>query len=1026
MKKRTLTLLLVLALILLLVPAVFAADEEPAAEAVEAANMPPAAEENQAFISGEASADQPLDAPPADELQENITVGDWTYNVSNGVATIAKYNGTAANVTLPTKATINGSSYKLKTLEAGAFQDNYTLKSVTIPAEYTSIGRCAFKNCTNLSSVTINGDLADQSESSTHPNSYSQKSHDYSVFYNTGTNSDGMTITFGEGVTYVPACLFATGYPKTDDDYCHVTKVVISSTVTNIRTYAFYHCYDLKTVQFSANGKLSDIGNYAFSACTSITTLSLPSSLRYIGGWAFLDCTGMTQFTAPNGLISIGPGAIQNCYSLVKVTISKTVKSLGECVFKNCTNLSSVTINGDLADLSESSTHSNSYSQKSHDYSVFYNTGTNSGGMTITFGEGATCVPACLFATGYPIEDDDYCHVTKVVFSSTVTSIRAYAFYHCYDLKTVQFSANGKLSDIGNYAFSACTSITTLSLPTSLRNIGGWTFLDCTGLTQFTAPDGLASIGPGAIQNCYSLEKVTLSKTVKSLGECVFKNCTNLSSVTINGEPADASESSTHSNSYSQKSHDYSVFYNTGINTNGMTITFGEGVTRIPACLFATGYPIEDNDYCHVRIVNLPSTLTVIGNYAFYHCYDLATVNYNGTKTTFDAINVGTGNDSLTGASFTYATTPKITTQPQNTTVKIGGTATFKVVASGSFLTYQWQYKKVGETSWTDWAGKTSASVSCTAGYANNGCKYRCVVKNGAGSVTSNTATLTVLTPPVITKQPVDAIAVVSETAVFTVTVSGATPMTYQWQQLKVGETKWTNADNATSASLSVTAYTNRGGRQYRCVITNSLGSVTSEPATLLVRLHSGCPCAFIDMPAYGTVEHDAIDWAYSSNPQITNGTTDTTFSPNKTITRGQAVTFLWRACGCPEPKSTTNPFTDVKESSYCYKAVLWANEKNITNGTTATTFSPNKTCTRGQILTFLYRQQGSPSVGTVTVPYTDVKAGAYYENAMKWAYKKGIDRGVSTTKFAPNADCTRVSTVVFLYRAITGKGRLS
>ena len=107
------------------------------------------------------------------------------------------------------------------------------------------------------------------------------------------------------------------------------------------------------------------------------------------------------------------------------------------------------------------------------------------------------------------------------------------------------------------------------------------------------------------------------------------------------------------------------------------------------------------------------------------------------------------------------------------------------------------------------------------------------------------------------------------------------------------------------------------------------------------------------------------------------------------------------------------------------YKAVLWANENNITNGTTPTTFAPNKTCNRAQILTFLYRQQGSPTYGSVTVPYTDVRAGAYYEAAMKWAYSNGIDKGVSPAKFGPNVNCTRVSVVVFLYRTITGCGKL-
>ena len=213
---------------------------------------------------------------------------------------------------------------------------------------------------------------------------------------------------------------------------------------------------------------------------------------------------------------------------------------------------------------------------------------------------------------------------------------------------------------------------------------------------------------------------------------------------------------------------------------------------------------------------------------------------------------------------------------------------------------------------------------------------------------------------------------------------------------------------------------TSAGVKTYTCT---RCGAKKTESIPVLSPSHE-CPgAAFTDMPAYGTIEHTAIDWAVVTG--VTTGTSATTFSPAKTVTRGQVVTFLWRACGCPEPRTTKNPFTDVKTTSYCYKAVLWANENNITNGTTSTTFSPNKTCSRGHILTFLYRQQGSPAVGSVTVPYTDVKAGAYYEAAMKWAYANGIDKGVSDTRFAPSADCTRVSTVVFLYRAITGDGRL-
>jgi hypothetical protein len=132
-------------------------------------------------------------------------------------------------------------------------------------------------------------------------------------------------------------------------------------------------------------------------------------------------------------------------------------------------------------------------------------------------------------------------------------------------------------------------------------------------------------------------------------------------------------------------------------------------------------------------------------------------------------------------------------------------------------------------------------------------------------------------------------------------------------------------------------------------------------------------------------------------------------------------VTFLWRAAGEPEPTTTANPFTDVKEGLWYYKAVLWAVEKGITNGMSATTFEPDGTCTRGQVVTFLYRYAGKPDVSTADSLFTDVKAGAYYEKAVAWAVSKEITNGMSDTTFAPDSTCTRGQVVTFLWRDLVG-----
>ena len=159
---------------------------------------------------------------------------------------------------------------------------------------------------------------------------------------------------------------------------------------------------------------------------------------------------------------------------------------------------------------------------------------------------------------------------------------------------------------------------------------------------------------------------------------------------------------------------------------------------------------------------------------------------------------------------------------------------------------------------------------------------------------------------------------------------------------------------------------------------------------------------------------YEAVKWAVELG--ITNGTSDTTFSPNASCTRAQMVTFLWRAAGEPKAKSTTCVFTDVDKNAYYYEALLWGVENGITNGTSDTTFSPDAVCNRGQMATFLYRSAKTPVVsGNHT--FIDVQADAYYNDAVIWAAARGITKGTSDTTFSPDADCTRGQMVTFLYR---------
>ncbi len=205
---------------------------------------------------------------------------------------------------------------------------------------------------------------------------------------------------------------------------------------------------------------------------------------------------------------------------------------------------------------------------------------------------------------------------------------------------------------------------------------------------------------------------------------------------------------------------------------------------------------------------------------------------------------------------------------------------------------------------------------------------------------------------------------------------------------------------------------TGKGSGKY--TFTMPSGKVTVEASFAPAKSEN----PFTDVPS-GAYYEDAVIWAVKNG--ITGGTSATTFDPNGICTRAQAVTFLWRAAGSPAPKSTAMPFTDVPAGSYYYDAVLWAIEKGITKGTSDTTFSPNANCSRGQIVTFLWRSQMSPDAAAAN-PFTDVAADAYYTSAVLWAVEKSITGGTSATTFSPSTNCTRAQIVTFLYRVYQGK----
>ena len=197
--------------------------------------------------------------------------------------------------------------------------------------------------------------------------------------------------------------------------------------------------------------------------------------------------------------------------------------------------------------------------------------------------------------------------------------------------------------------------------------------------------------------------------------------------------------------------------------------------------------------------------------------------------------------------------------------------------------------------------------------------------------------------------------------------------------------------------------------------LTEKVTSVTLRSSrTVYAGWQAAETAAFADVPA-GSYFEQAVRWAVENG--VTTGMTDTLFAPNAGCTRAQAVTFLWRAAGSPEPKSVLLPFADVPAGSYYAKAVAWAVENGITKGVSGTLFAPNATCTRAQIVTFLWRAQQSPASGGAN-PFVDVRADAYYYDAVLWAAKEGVTSGTGSVTFSPDVTCTRGQIVTLIYRS--------
>ena len=331
-----------------------------------------------------------------------------------------------------------------------------------------------------------------------------------------------------------------------------LTSITIPNSVTSIGDGAFYNCTSLKSITIP--NRVTSIGNYAFENCTSLTSVTIPNSVTSIGEDAFYKCTSLTSITIPNSVTSIGNDAFYKCTSLTSITIPNSVTSIGYRAFNNCTSLTSITIPNSVASIGDEAF-------------------------------------------------SDCTSLTSITIPNSVTSIGKYAFYNCTSLTSITIP--NSVASIGDEAFSNCTSLTSVTIPNSVTSIGVGAFEDCTSLTSITIPNSVTRIEDGAFSSCTSLTSITIPNSVTSIRRAAFNYCTSLTSITIPN---------------SVTSIEKYAFYN---------------------CTSLTS-------------ITIPNSITSIGSSAFDYCTSLTDVYYTGSETEWNNIDIRDYNSCLTDATIHY------------------------------------------------------------------------------------------------------------------------------------------------------------------------------------------------------------------------------------------------------------------------------------------------------------------------------------------------------------------------------------
>ena len=845
-----------------------------------------------------------------------------------------------------------------------------------------------------------------------------------------------------------------------------LSTVELPTTLTIIPDGIFTDCALLESITIP--GTVTEIGANAFSKCTAFSLTELPSGIKSIGAAAFANCGRIESLALPKTLDSIGEAAFGGTIidkASFDGTLEKWVAIGGDgcgiardkidflehiCNFSGweydehkhwqscscgktqnegahtgdgdtCTvcgaalseALGSGSIDGGLSwSLSRSGALTISGSGKMPDFSSVANAAPwdkqkdkiqsaviESGVQNISGGAFSGCTA-----------------LEKVSISDTVAQIDLNAFDACTSLAEFEVAADNKaFSSDGGVLFSAGKKLlrcpvgksADCTVPNGTVAIAGGAFKDCSKLESLVIPDSVVSIGKSAFENCAALKRITLPKSITKLEALTFSGCAALAEITLPDS----------------------------VKTLGEKVFSGCAAlksVKIPAEV--TVIPTEAFSGCvSLEIITIPKSVSHINEHAFDGCTALKKVDYLGSDTDWSQVTKETGNNVLANAekSFTrtdyehkYADTvipPTCTergctvhlcacgdkredsyTPPLGHSYKGGICVRCGILDPNRDTQHEHDFIPTVTKPTCMTEGFTTYACSCGECYTKDyvsavGHKTQLQNAKAAGCMTGGYTGDEVCTVcGKVFKQGSVIFALGHDPQPARVKAPTCTESGY------TGDLICMRCGDMTQIGKTVAA----AGHKFFGGVCSVCGAKGAEAAPEFDDVKSG---AFYS---------DAVQWAVENG--ITNGTGKNTFSPNNVCSRYQIVMFLWRAAGQPEAKAAVS-FADVKPGDILYEAVQWAVERGITKGTSSTSFSPFAPCTRGQIVTFLYRSAGSPKVSGAC-NFSDVSSGSFCHDAVIWASSEGITNGTSAGRFSPNEGCTRAQVVTFLYRASGGK----